>query len=201
MLKDFEISDWIVLSFIGVGAVLGLLHIVFGMKNVVEAMSTSTAAAWIQAIGAIAAVGIAIWVSHRSERASERNAEIASKHFIAMAEAAIGGLYVSSGGPKNEEGYVQTKRFIAELKEVQLIGQGIQLGQLPPKLCKHVLTARTTVGRCVDLGSEISKFSLIHNDLEEGLRSHPRDGHTIASSLLKASWESMKEVNEKCKES
>ena len=115
MFKDFKLSDWVILSFVTLFAVLGPLHIAFGLRNVVEALSSPTAAAWIQAIGAIAAVGIAIWVSHRSERTSERNAEIASKHFIEMAEAAIGGLYVVSG-IQSEEASVQKTRFIGELK-------------------------------------------------------------------------------------
>lgn len=152
-----------------------------------------------QAIGAIAALGIAIWVSHRSERTSARHADIASKHFIDMAEAAIGGLYVAAG-TSSEEASVQKARFIGELKEVQLIGHGIQLGQLSPDLCKHVLEARITVGRCVDIGAELGKYVQRFRDHEEGLRSSPRDGHTITYALLKASWESIKELNKKCKE-
>lgn len=80
MFKDFKLFDWAILGFIAFFALFGLLHIAFGLKNVVEALSSSTAAAWTQAIGAIAAIGIAIWVTHRSERMLERNAEIASKH-------------------------------------------------------------------------------------------------------------------------
>lgn len=195
MSKDFNLYDWVILGFISLFAILGLLHIAFGIRNVASSLSSTTAAAWIQAIGAIAAIGIAIWVASRSERTSERNAAIAAQHFIDMAEAAIGGLYVVSGGAR-EEGSVQNKRFIGELKEIQLIGQGIQLGQLPTDLCKHVLETRTLVGRCVELGMEISKYPQIFADLDEGLRSYPRDGHTIAYALLKSSWESMKKVKE-----
>lgn len=198
MFKDFKFSDWTILGFIALFAIFGLLHIAFGLRNVLEVLSSTTAAAWLQAIGAIAAIGIAIWVANRSERLSERNAEIASNHFLEMAEAAIGGLYVASSNP-GDESSVQKTRFIGELKEVQLIGHGIQLGQLPQDLCKDVLTVRTTVGRCVYLGTEIGKYDQKFDDLEEGLRSHPRDGYTIAYALLKASWESIKELNEKRK--
>ncbi len=198
MFKDFNFSDWAVLGFIALFGIFGVLHIAFGLRNVVDALSTATAAAWIQAIGAIAAIGIAIWVANRSERMTERSAAIASKRFIEMAEAAVGGLYIVTG-ISSEEADVQRVRFLGELKEVQLIGQGIHLGHLPTELCSIVVEARTTVGRCVSLGHDISNYPQRFPDPMQGLRSHPRDGHTISHSLLKASWESMKELLEKSK--
>ena len=195
MTKDFTPFDWVVLAFITLFFALGFLHIAFGLSSVVAVLSSPNAAGWVQAVGAIGAIGIAIWVANRSDRVAANSARIATKHFIAMAEAGIGGLYVASG-ISSEEADVQKARFLGELKEVQLIGQGIQIGQLHPALCELLLAARTTVGRSIDLGIDIRTRTQWHTDLDTALRSTPRDGHTIALALIKSSWETMKALKE-----
>jgi hypothetical protein len=195
MTKDFKPFDWAILCFVAFLLLGALLHLAFGMSNVVSAFASEKAAAWVQAIGAIAAIGIAIWVANRTERSSERNAEVAAKHFVKMAEAAIGGLYVAVRVRPSEESDVQKARFIGELREVQHIGQGIQLGQLKSHLCADVLETRLQVGRCMQLEPAINKYPMIYTNLEHALRAPSRDGYTIAYALLKSSWESMKEIN------
>jgi len=198
MTKDFKPFDWAVLGCISTFAILCVLHICFGMTNVIAVLSSPNTASWVQAIGAIAAIGIAIWVSNRSERTAARTAATAALRFIEMAEAAVGGLYVSTS-VSHEEAMVQRARFVGELKEVQLIGQSIQLGHLSPELCSLVLQGRTQMGRCVDLTSEIAKYPQIFVNPEDGLSSYPRDGYTIAQALIKASWDTTKELSTKAK--
>lgn len=195
MTKDFTLFDWVVLTFLTLFIAFGLVHIAFGLSSVMAILSSPNAAGWVQAVGAIGAIGIAIWVANRSDRVAANSARVAAKHFIAMAEAGVGGLYVASG-TSSEEADVQKARFLGELKEVQLIGQGIQIGQLQPELCELLLAARTTVGRSIDLGIDIRTRPQWHTDLDTALRSAPRDGHTIALALIKSSWETMKALKE-----
>lgn len=195
MTKDLKASDWAILGFVAFLVLGALLHLAFGITSVVSAFASDKAASWVQAVGAIAAIGIAIWVANRTEQISERNAEVAAKHFVKMAEAAIGGLYVAASGHSSEEGDVQKARFLGELSEVQLIGHGIQLGQLNSNVCAAVLETRLLVGRCMQLGPAINKYPVIYTNVEHGLRAPTRDGYTIAYALLKSSWESVQQVN------
>lgn len=79
-LKQFKARDWALLVVVTLAAVLGLLHILFGLRLVLAALFSATAAAWVQAIGSVvailASVKLVLW-QHELELA--RN-QAASKH-------------------------------------------------------------------------------------------------------------------------
>ncbi len=193
-IKSFRTSDWIVLGAIAVSGLLGIVHIGFGLRAFFAAFTSQAAAAWVQAIGAIAAIGIAIWIARSADRSAQLNARKAAKHFIRMAEAAIGGLYVVSDS-QDGEGDIQKVRFLGELKEVQHIGRDIAIAQLSPELCDCVLDVRRMVARAYDVGSDLRHRR--PGPKTQANHFGPRDGHMIGVMLLKASWEDMKEIQKK----
>lgn len=193
-LKQFKASDWAVLATIAVFALLAVLHMLFGLKKVLGILVHPTTAAWVQAIGAIAAIGIAIWVANGADRSARANARITAKHFIRMAQAAIGGLHVVSD-IYSEEADVQKVRFLAEVREVHHIGQAVSIALLDPKLCDLVLDARILVARCHDLGSDIRARRPPHHDDEPFPKD--RSGYSIGNALLKASWRDIQEIHTK----
>lgn len=194
MRGQFQAFDWVVVWTIATFSALALLHIVFGLRTVLHVLAHPAMAAWVQAFGAIVAIGVAIWVSRGPDRSARENARVTAKHFLRMAEAAVGGLSVVSG-IYSEESDVQKVRFLAELREVHHIGQAVPIAHLQTHLCDLVLQARTLVARCLDLGTDIRRRQPPHHD------AHPfpkdRSGFSIGNALLEASWRDIKEINGK----
>lgn len=54
--KDFNPFDWAILTFISIGLLLMLLHVLFGLHSVFKILADPASAAWVQAIGSIAAI-------------------------------------------------------------------------------------------------------------------------------------------------
>lgn len=192
--KAFTATDWTILTLVATCAFLAVLHMIFGLRSVLDVLIHPATAAWVQAIGAIAAIAIAIWVANSTERSARENARVTAKHFLRMAEAAIGGLHVVCG-IYSEESDVQKVRFLAELKEVHHIGQGISIALLQPQLCDLVLQARTLVARSHDLGVDIRHRPPPRFDAPRFPQN--RDGFSIGNALLEGSWNDMKAINEK----
>lgn len=193
-LQQFTPFDWAVLAAIGTFLLMGALHVLFGWRAVWNVVIHQSTAAWVQAIGAIAAIGIAIWVASGAERNARENARITAKHFIRMAEAAIGGLHTVCD-IYSEESDVQKVRFLAEIREVHHIGQSISIALLQPELCDLVLKARTLVARCHDLGADIRGRRPPNFDTDPFPKD--RSGYSIANALLAASWRDIQEISGK----
>ncbi|GKS88327.1 hypothetical protein [Acidovorax sp. SUPP2539] len=192
MQKAFKFSDWSLLFLISAAALMGILHIAFGLSKVIDVMSGQTAAAWIQAIGSVAAIGVAIWVANGTERHARESSRASAKHFVRMANDAIGGLWVASKHT-SEEAHVQKSRFLAELKEVQLIGQTVNLEYLESKLLDCVLTARTLVARCSEVAKDMHRFPAPKET--PAFVASPRDGFTISKALITTSKDKIEELD------
>jgi hypothetical protein len=194
-LEQFNFSDWLVLAAIAGAGILGVLHVLFGLREVLGVLVHPATAAWVQAVGAIGAIGIAIWVAHSADRNAAENARITAKHFIKMASAAVGGLSIVAK-IKSEEADVQRIRFLGELSEVQLVGRAADITKLSPELCACVLAARRLVARAYDLGVDIQgRTPAVLRHAPPTMITAPRDGHSIALALLNNSHEELKELD------
>lgn len=193
-MKSFKFSDWVLLALIAVALFLMVLHAAFGLRAVFQFAAKPAVSAWVQAIGAIGAIGIAIWVAHSTDRNAQANARITAKHFIKMASSAVGGLSIVAK-LKSEEADVQRIRYLGELSEVQLVGRAADITKLSPELCACVLTARRLVASAYDLGVDIQgRTPAVFRFAPSTTLTNARDGHSIALSLLNASHKELQEL-------
>ena len=151
--KYFKFSDWIVFIFVALGAILGLIHIIFGLSTFFSFLSKDTMAAWIQAIGSIAALGIAIWVSQSNELSARKHALETAKRYSLAVESAVTGIYLST--KEFNHGNTYLEGYIAELSEVQLIGRSIQIGLLSDQVNSYLIELRVRAVRAPILAKRI----------------------------------------------
>lgn len=73
-MKNWGAAEWLMLTL----GVMLLIFLCYGLAAAIDGygVASSEAAGWVQAIGSIAAIGVAIWVSHRQhEKEKERSSE------------------------------------------------------------------------------------------------------------------------------
>jgi hypothetical protein len=79
MRKGYTTVDYVAFSTLGVIAVVAALYTAFGWKALGTFLGDQSTAAWVQAIGSVAAIGVAIWIGERqAQRASQLQREIAA---------------------------------------------------------------------------------------------------------------------------
>jgi hypothetical protein len=108
-----------------------------------SSLSISDWAAWVQAIGSIAALGVAIWVSKSGERAQRAEALLAAQAFVSGLVNCFRELKQAAA----ENSIPMTRGSRAQLEELVLIGRDVPLSRLPLKAVSAVLVLRTGAAR------------------------------------------------------
>lgn len=190
--RGFTTADWTILVFAFALAIAAVLHIAFGLPKLFSALSDQAAPGWVQAIGSIGAIGIAIYISHDGERSARSRAYSATMQFANMAVERIGGLYVVTDSSPAAFRALYVERFCVELEEVQLIGRQIDVGLLDEMVSPLVLELRVLISRAMALSTKVSAGRVEHvHRWEEEM--------STTKLMLKNTWDRAKEILETLK--
>lgn len=173
-------------------AFAAVLHIAFGLPKLFSTLSDPAAPGWVQAIGSIGAIGIAIYISHDGERSARSRAYSATMQFANMAVERIGGLYVVTDSSPAAFRALYVERFCVELEEVQLIGRQIDVGLLDETVSPLVLELRALISRAMALSTKVSAGRVEHRH-----RWEEEIGTT--QLMIKNTWDRAKEILEALK--
>lgn len=185
--RGFTTADWTVLVFAFALAIAAVLHIAFGLPKLFSALSDPAAPGWVQAIGSIGAIGIAIYISHDGERSARSRAYSAMMQFASMAVERIGGVYVVTDSSPEAFRALYVERFCVELEEVQLIGRQIDVGLLDEAVAPLVLELRVLISRSIALSTKVSAGRVEHlHRWQEEISTTQR--------MLKNTWDRAKEI-------
>lgn len=123
-------------------AILALLGLVaaFGPASV-GGLFSQTGAAWVQAVGSVGAIFVAIWVSNSAERRSQHAAsEMAALFKACMLDSSYNLLKATW-----YQTLILVQRSVGEIQDGFEIGRAIELGRLPPQEALQVVRIRTEV--------------------------------------------------------
>lgn len=100
--------------------------------------SSSEWAAWVQAVGSVVGIAIAVWLPYQAKRKADAEAQSLAVNFVVGAFQIIHAMdqMARSGDARS----VQVKRAI--LDEHMLIGRTVPLHQIAPAVMKVVVTIR-----------------------------------------------------------
>lgn len=124
---------------VAIFAVLGMVA-AFG-PEALGGLFSATGAAWVQAVGSVSAILVAIWVSSSAERRSQHAAsEMAALFKACMLDGSHRLLEAT-----RFETMILVQRSVGEIQDGFEIGRTIELGRLPPQEALQIVRIRTAV--------------------------------------------------------
>ena len=79
--KKLQPCDWFGIALVVVVIALTPIYIAFGLGPILSVVASAVTAAWVQAIGSIGALAVAIWISTEGQRAERRAALNRARNF------------------------------------------------------------------------------------------------------------------------
>jgi hypothetical protein len=139
-------------------------------------MPKSEWAAWVQAVGSVAAILIAICISRQNERAAAEGARKSGEVFEVTLVRVLQEAHFAARSCKKASLY----DALAALRETQMIGHAVPLERLLPAKVVSVSRLRTLCAGSIELLDAFFRrsvpsspdFKLLGDDLETKLRSY-----------------------------
>jgi hypothetical protein len=146
---------------VGAGVVVLVVAVVaiaaaFG-PHALHGLFSEDGAAWIQAVGSVGAILVAIWVSNSAERRSQHAAsELAALFKACMLDGSYNLLHATW-----TESSLLVQRSVAEIQDGLEIGRAIDLGRLPPIEALKIVRIRSVISvLLVEANDLINKGSI-----------------------------------------
>lgn len=168
---DDKIYERIALALVAIAVLAYLVNIVM----TVPALRTEGTAAWVQAIGSIGAISVAIWVSHNAERETRKQAIQNGHIFAGKLLNCLAGLQ----GACATQNVVQIMALITTLNELVVFGRSLKLDSLNANDAWALFDIRANAAEADDFAKRLGPTSM-HLDHAGG------EFHRLREAVLSA---------------